>query len=217
MRLKICGITELAQAIAIAELGVDTLGFICVADSPRYLEATRIQQITSKLPKQVSKIGVFVNQTVETIVTVLETAGLTGIQLHGDETPSQCAQLREILPRVEIIKAFRYRDKKSLATLEEYLPYIDTILVDTYQKNVYGGTGKTLDWQQLRDFRPKRPWLLAGGLNADNILLALQTVHCDGFDVSSGVEISPGKKDLAKVRHLVSILNSYKSSLPSSN
>lgn len=217
MRLKICGITKLTQALAITELGVDTLGFVCVANSPRYLPAAQIRQITSQLPKQVSKIGVFVNETIETILTVLEIAGLTGVQLHGDETPSYCAQLREVLPPVEIIKAFRYRDSQSLAFLQDYLPYVDTIIVDTYQKNVYGGTGKTFDWQQLRDFRPKKPWLLAGGVNADNILLALQTLHCDGFDVSSGVEVTPGNKDLNKVQQLVSLLNSCKSSLPSSN
>lgn len=210
MRLKICGITNLEQAEAIASLGVDTLGFICVNDSPRYVKAEDIKVITSKLPSEISKVGVFVNQRVEEIVNIVTEAGLTAIQLHGDETPSVCAQLRELLPDREIIKVFRYQNQDSLAHLDDYLSLIDTILLDTYQKEVYGGTGKTFNWSELADFRPPRPWLLAGGLNSENVVLALNTLKCDGIDVSSGVESQPGEKDLNKIQQFLDHLNSVK-------
>ncbi len=208
MRLKICGITNPEQAEAIASLGVDTLGFICVKNSPRYVNAKEIKAITDKLPSEMSKVGVFVNQTEEEIVNIVQEGGLTAIQLHGDEPPSVCARLRELLPDLEIIKVFRYQNRDSLARLDDYLSLIDTILLDTYQKEVYGGTGKTFNWSELVDFRPSRPWLLAGGLNSENVLLALNTLKCDGLDVSSSVESQPGEKDLNKIRQLLDHLNS---------
>lgn len=217
MRLKICGITRLEQAEAIASLGVDTLGFICVKDSPRYINPEQIKAITSKLPLQISKIGVFVNENIEEIVSIVQAGGLTGIQLHGDEPPTLCEQLRQILPEREIIKVFRYQNPDSLNNLEDYLSFIDTILLDTYQKDVYGGTGKTFNWSELADFRPIRPWLLAGGLTPENVLLALNTLKCDGIDVSSGVESHPGEKDLNKIKQLLQHLNSVKIPLHSSN
>lgn len=217
MRLKICGITNLIQAEAIASLGVDTLGFICVKDSPRYINPEEIKAITSQLPSETSKVGVFVNQSVEEIVNITKEGGLTAIQLHGDETPSFCAKLREFLPDREIIKVFRYQNSDSLANLDDYLSLVDTILLDTYQKEVYGGTGKTFNWSELADFRPSRPWLLAGGLNPENVILALNTLKCDGIDLSSGVESNPGEKDLNKIKQLLQHLNSIKIPLHSSN
>ncbi|WP_330202686.1 phosphoribosylanthranilate isomerase [Cyanobacterium sp. Dongsha4] len=217
MRLKICGITSVEQADAIASLGVDTLGFICVENSPRYIKSEQIKTITSKISSEISKVGVFVNQSIENILDIVEKAGLTGIQLHGDEPPSMCTTLRESLPDLEIIKVFRYQNSDSLAKLDDYLSVIDTILLDTYQKDMYGGTGKTFNWSELADFRPPRPWLLAGGLTPDNVLLALNTLKCDGIDVSSGVETNPGEKDLNKIKLLLEHLNSFKVPLHSSN
>ncbi|MGI0483514.1 phosphoribosylanthranilate isomerase [Geminocystis sp. CENA526] len=208
MRVKICGITDLQQAISIVSLGVDTLGFICVKQSPRYIEEKKIQEIIKALPSQISKVGVFVNEDIDNIVNIVRETGLTAIQLHGDETPTICTQLRELLPDREIIKVFRYQNEDSLALLPEYIPFIDTILLDAFQEGVYGGTGKTLNWTELDNFRPSRPWLLAGGLTADNVTIALKTLQCDGFDLSSGVEISAGNKDLEKIKQLLNNLNS---------
>ena len=199
MRLKICGITNDQQAIEIVNLGIDTLGFICFAQSPRYITPSQIKNIISVLPPHISTVGVFVNEDVPKMVEIVQQTGLTAIQLHGEETINHCQQLREALPEIEMIKAFRYQNSQSLRTLEEYLPVIDTILLDAYQSGVYGGTGKQINWQQLKDFRPYRPWLLAGGLNPDNSIEALNTVSCDGLDISSGVEISPGNKDINKI------------------
>jgi phosphoribosylanthranilate isomerase len=207
MRVKICGITDLEQGLAIANLGADTLGFICVEKSPRYVNNEIIKNIIQQLPKEISKIGVFVNENIDNVIKIVQETGLTGIQLHGEESPAICAQLREFLSDIEIIKAFRCQNSESLTLLNSYIPVIDTILLDAYQQGVYGGTGKTLNWLQLADFRPSRPWLLAGGINTDNVLTALETVECDGIDVSSGVEISPRNKDLEKVRLLFQKLN----------
>ncbi|WP_373480074.1 phosphoribosylanthranilate isomerase [Geminocystis sp.] len=217
MRVKICGITTLEQGLAIINLGADTLGFICVTQSPRYVNNEIIKNIILQLPKEISKIGVFVNENIENIIKTVQETGLTGIQLHGDENPAICAQLREFLPDIEVIKAFRYQNSESLALLESYIPVIDTILLDAYEEGIYGGTGKTFNWLHLADFRPSRPWLLAGGINPDNVLSALENLKCDGIDVSSGVEISAGNKDLEKVKQLFQQLNSVKNELYSSN
>lgn len=217
MRIKICGITSLRQSLAIANLGADTLGFICVQKSPRYVTNEIIKNIIQQLPNEISKVGIFVNEDINKIIKTVEETGLTAIQLHGEENPAICFQLGEFLPDIEIIKAFRYQNLESLALLKDYIPVIDTILLDAYQEGVYGGTGKTLNWLQLNNFRPSRPWLLAGGINPDNVLNALEMVKCDGIDVSSGVEISPGNKDLEKVRQLFQQLNTLKDKLNSSN
>lgn len=211
MRVKICGITDLQQAISIESLGVDTLGFICVKKSPRYIQEDEIKKIIRVLSSPMSKVGVFVNLEIENIVKIVKNTGLTAVQLHGDETPNLCAQLRELLPDIEIIKAFRYQNADSLSLLSEYSPFIDTILLDAFQEGIYGGTGKTLNWQELQNFRPSRPWLLAGGLTPDNVMLAFKILQCDGIDLSSGVEISAGNKDLEKIKLLLNNLNQVKS------
>ncbi|BAQ62427.1 phosphoribosylanthranilate isomerase [Geminocystis sp. NIES-3708] len=217
MRVKICGITNLEQGLAIVNSGADTLGFICVAKSPRYVNNEIIKNIIQQLPKEISKIGIFVNENIDNLIKTVQETGLTGIQLHGEESTAFCAQLREFLPDIEIIKAFRYQNPESLALLDSYIPVIDTILLDAYQQGVYGGTGKILNWLELLNFRPSRPWLLAGGINPDNVLNALEILKCDGIDVSSGVEISPGNKDLDKIRQLFQKLNTLKNQLNSSN
>lgn len=216
MRLKICGICDLNQASAIAQMGADTLGFISVKDSPRYITPDKIKEIVKILPTEISKVGVFVNASGEEIVKIVEESNITAIQLHGDEKPSLCAELRDLFPDIEIIKVFRYQNRESLQSLDDYIPFIDTILLDTYQENTYGGTGKTFNWAELTDFRPSRPWLIAGGLNPNNVLDALKTLKCDGVDVSSGVEISPGNKNLNRVGELVQHLNSLRKPLNSS-
>ena len=134
---------------------------------------------------------------------------MTGVQLHGDETPEYCDRLRQLLPvEIELIKAFRIKSAASLADVEAYCYCIDTIHLDAYHPQMLGGTGKTLDWQDLQKFKPTLPWLLAGGLTPDNILEPLDRLSINGIDLSSGVERSPGDKDLAKVSQLFDKLRS---------
>jgi phosphoribosylanthranilate isomerase len=202
MRIKICGITTLEQGQAIATHGATALGFICVPNSPRYVTAEQIKLIVDGLPKNIDKIGVFANESVEKIVLISQTSGLTGVQLHADESPDFCQKLRQELTKIEIIKALRIRNLDDLENAVIYANYVDTLLLDAYHPQQLGGTGLTLDWNLLQNFNPGCPWFLAGGLTPDNIIDALNQVKPDGIDLSSGVEIAPGNKDLDKVARL---------------
>lgn len=199
MRVKICGITQPEQSNAIASLGATALGFICVPTSPRYVTTAQIQAAVAQLPANIDKIGVFANATIPEISQTVIDSGLTGVQLHGDELPEFCYQLRQSLSQVEIIKALRVRSLEHLETAVTYTKYVDTLLLDAYHPQQLGGTGQTLDWDMLQQFSPSCPWFLAGGLTPDNIVAALTQVNPSGIDLSSGVENSPGDKDLDKV------------------
>ena len=205
MRVKICGITKVEQGIAIARLGAQSLGFICVPASPRYVSPETIRLIVEQLPENVDRIGVFANSTIDNICQVVAESNLTGVQLHGDETAEYCDRLREFLPGIEMIKALRVKTSETLDTAAVYATHVDTLLLDAYHPEQLGGTGKTLDWQMLAEFRPSCPWLLAGGLRPDNVLSAIASLsdnNFSGVDLSSGVEIAPGDKDLTKVAKL---------------
>ncbi|MEG3850660.1 phosphoribosylanthranilate isomerase [Microcoleus sp. herbarium19] len=213
MRVKICGITKAEQAIAIARLGAQSLGFICVQASPRYVSPQTIRLIVEQLPENVDRIGVFANSTIDNICQVVAESNLTGAQLHGDETAQYCRRLRELLPGIEIIKALRVRNCETLESAAVYSVGVDTLLLDAYHPDQLGGTGKTLDWQMLAEFKPQCPWLLAGGLRPDNLLRAIGSLsdnNFSGVDLSSGVEISPGDKDLTLVAKLFEQLKKIK-------
>ncbi|MEL6603294.1 MAG: phosphoribosylanthranilate isomerase [Cyanobacteria bacterium J06614_10] len=210
LQVKICGITTVEQGCAIAELGASALGYICVPKSPRYVSPADIAPITAAVSAcypAVRHFGVFANEAVDRIVAIAQTAGLTVIQLHGDETPAFCKQLRAALSEaglsaLQLVKALRIRTAADLKLAERYEPCVDMLLLDAYHPKQLGGTGKTLDWQTLQRFSPRCPWYLAGGLNPDNIQRALSMLSPDGIDLSSGVERAPGEKDLSRVRQL---------------
>ncbi len=231
MRIKICGITKVEQGLAIAQMGATALGFICVPASARYVALKQLSELVAPLPKSINRIGVFAGATLGEILDAVEAGNLTGVQLHADESPEFCQQLRQMLPEIEIIKALRVRSHSDLVQAERYTDSVETLLLDAYHPHLLGGTGKTLDWLSLREFRPPFPWLLAGGLTPENILDALrQITGCDraadasashpqknftqkcglsGIDLSSGVERSPGDKDLAKVAKLFENLSIF--------
>jgi len=202
LRVKICGITNLEQGRAIAKLGATALGFILVPSSPRYISPESLISIIPYLPAPVEAIGVFANSSREEIVEIVRATGLSAVQLHGQETPDYCRELRQQLPTVELIKALRIRNAKDLENTINYETVVDTLLLDAYHPQLLGGTGHTLDWSMLQNFTPTRPWFLAGGLSPDNILEALSKVSPQGIDLSSSVELAPGNKDLAKVEKL---------------
>lgn len=213
MRVKICGITKIEQGMTIAGLGADALGFICVPASPRYVSPETIRLIVEHLPATVDRIGVFANSTIENICQVVASSNLTGVQLHGDETAEYADRLRELLPKIEIIKALRVKTPETLEMANMYAIHVDTLLLDAYHPDQLGGTGKTLDWKMLAEFRPSCPWLLAGGLRPDNVLNAIGSFagnNFSGIDLSSGVEIAPGDKDLTKVADLFDRLKKIK-------
>jgi phosphoribosylanthranilate isomerase len=143
----------------------------------------------------------------------VEIAGLNAVQLHGDESPEFCIELRSQLSeinnktntKIKLIKAFRVKDQAGLVHAQLFSEVVDALLLDAYDPKMAGGTGKTLDWQMLRDFAPNCDWWLAGGLSPENVAQAIALVSPSGLDVSSGVERSAGDKDLDKVRKFVAI------------
>lgn len=215
VQVKICGIKSVEQGRAIAELGATALGYICVQKSPRYIAAEAIAPIITAvhaIAPKVEHFGVFANAPLADIILTTQTAGLTVLQLHGDETPATCQLLRDALkhaerPKVKLVKAVRVRAAEDLETARSYEPYVDMLLLDAYHPDQLGGTGKTLDWPTLKAFSPNRPWFLAGGLTPYNIQTALSQLSPNGIDLSSGVERSPGDKDLDKVRQLFEQIN----------
>lgn len=216
LRVKICGITKPDQGHAIAEAGASMLGFICVPVSPRYVTPAQIAQVVATLPLSPDTgrpgcecVGVFVNASLEVIQETVAIAQLTGVQLHGDESPEFCRQLKQLLPDLELIKALRIPSAEALNQANLYDQAVDTLLLDAYHPTLSGGTGKTIDWGSLQHFQPTRPWLLAGGLTPDNVLEALQLTHPTGIDLSSGVELSPGIKDLQKINQLFTVLKTF--------
>ncbi|MDJ0516626.1 MAG: phosphoribosylanthranilate isomerase [Trichodesmium sp. MO_231.B1] len=215
MRVKICGITKLEQGQAIAQMGATALGFICFPKSPRYITPENIRNIVEKLPINIDKIGVFVNPEINLLSEIIINTKLNGIQLHGDESPEFCYQLRQLIPNnIEIIKALRIKSPQDLTKANTYENYVDTLLLDAYHPDKLGGTGQTLDWKIIEEFNPTFPWLLAGGLTPENVITAIQQFilvsepkiefnhkFC-GIDLSSGVETAPGDKNLVKVKKL---------------
>lgn len=208
MRIKICGITIVEQGIAIAQMGATDLGFICVPGSPRHLSLSKLQPLVEELANHANTVGVFADFSVATIAHVVALTNLDTVQLHGTESVEFCQELRQALPETEIIKAWRVRSNSDLDLVQAYSHVVDALLLDAYHPDALGGTGQTLDWQQLCDFQPSIPWLLAGGLHPDNIDIALSQLHPDGIDLSSGVEVSPGNKNLDLVDRLFTNLQS---------
>ena len=208
LRVKICGLTIPEQGRSIAQLGATALGFICAPASPRYVSPEQIAAIVTALPVAASGlpnsdcIGVFVNASLEAICQTVTVGQLNGVQLHGDESVEFCDQLRQRLPAIELIKALRIRTADALIQANAYAGWVDTLLLDTYDPTLPGGTGKTLDWSSLRQFQPDCPWFLAGGLTPDNVLDALRQAQPHGIDLSSGVEYTPGNKNLREVARL---------------
>lgn len=208
LRVKICGITQVAQGVAIAKLGASALGFICVSGTPRYVSPQQIRAIVEQLPsdsatgEMVDRVGVFLNASLKEICEVVAIANLNSVQLHGTESPEFCYQLRTALPGIETIKALRINVPEALSQASFYEGWVDALLLDAYHPDLPGGTGATLDWSTLQSFRPVCPWLLAGGLNPDNVLKALSLACPDGIDLSSGVENAPGDKNLEQVAML---------------
>ncbi|MGB3768803.1 MAG: phosphoribosylanthranilate isomerase [Phormidesmis sp.] len=210
MQVKICGITSVEQGCAIAGLGATALGYICVKKSPRYISPQTIAPIVMAVSDEwpdVQHFGVFADDSLLSILDIVKQVGLTTVQLHGDETTATCHLLRDALkesglPKVKLVKAFRIQSAEDLEAVHSYEPYVDALLLDAYHPDQLGGTGKTLDWQALQKFSPGRPWFLAGGLTPENVQMALAQISPNGIDLSSGVERSPGDKDLEKVRSL---------------
>ena len=200
MLVKICGITRAVDAEAAVAAGAQALGFVFWPGSPRRVDPATARRIARALPPFVLRIGVFVDARREELARVAEEVGLDLLQLHGNEPPELLADL----PR-RAIKSVRVGDDFAVEDALRYEGRAAAILLDTrVEGGLPGGTGQTFDWTRVRSVREKASFLmLAGGLNAGNVRVALTAVRPDGVDVSSGVESAPGRKDAEKVRAFV--------------
>ncbi len=200
-KVKICGITNLEDALLSVKFGADALGFNFYPKSPRYILPDKAREIIEQLPKEVLRVGVFVNECLDKIYQIAKTAKLDSIQLHGEETPEFVREARAKI-NLEIIKAFRLSENFQP---EDVLQYeADAILLDAYSPNEHGGTGETFDWEiakKVQDIFPKM--YLAGGLSAKNIHEAIEKIHPFAVDACSLLERDKGLKDLQKVRNFI--------------
>lgn len=194
VKVKICGITNIEDAMAAVDFGADALGFVFVKKSPRYIQPKKAAQIIDELPLFIQTVGVFANETTENIEAVISMARLDLAQLHGDEPPAMCKLSRRV------IKAIRVKSLESLAPLGEYGRHVSAFLLDTYTPEKLGGTGMIFNWDVAVEAKQFGQIILAGGLTTDNVAEAVRHVTPYGVDVSSGVELKKGKKDLDKVR-----------------
>ncbi|WP_305046108.1 phosphoribosylanthranilate isomerase [Geoalkalibacter sp.] len=192
VRVKICGLTRLEDALHAVANGADALGFVFYAGSPRYVSPARAAAIIEALPPFVSSVGLFVNEAPQRINEIAEQCRLDLLQLHGDETPEACR-----LSGRRVIKALRVRDAASLAAAADYP--VSALLLDAWVAGHYGGTGATFNWELAAAQARRGAVILAGGLTPDNVAAAIQVVRPFAVDVSSGVESAPGHKDPDKV------------------
>lgn len=196
-KVKICGITNLEDAELSVKFGADALGFNFYQKSPRYISPQNAREIIEKLPAEVLKVGVFVNESLEKIAEIAEIAKLNALQLHSEETPEFAKELK-LKTNLEIIKAFRVSPEFKP---EDVLQYeVDAILLDAYNPKEHGGTGETFDWEiakKVQEIFPKM--YLAGGLNQENITRAIRIVKPFALDSCSCLEYEKGKKDKVKV------------------
>jgi phosphoribosylanthranilate isomerase len=197
VKVKICGITTGDDAALAAAAGADMIGLMFYAGSPRRVTTAVAAEIARALPAPVLRVGVFVNPTEAEVVQAIEACGLNLLQFHGEESPRFCTQFG-----LMSVKAFRIRDAQSLAALPDYPT--DAWLLDAYSAAAHGGTGERFNWDlALRAKQAGRPIFLAGGLTPENVAGAVRHVQPFAVDVSSGVEIAPGRKDAAKVHAFV--------------
>jgi len=199
MRVKVCGITRLEDAELAASLGAWGIGFILWPKSPRFVDPGVAAGIARVMRRRLETVGVFVNQPLDEVERLADAIGVSHIQLHGDEGPSFCAAVAQ-RTGAKVIKAVRIGHASDLRDLERF--HTDYHLLDTASKGQYGGTGRTWDWSLLAQRRAKIPFLLAGGLNPDNVAEAIAAVRPWAVDVSSGIESEPGVKDHAKLQAL---------------
>ncbi len=197
-KVKICGITNLEDALLSAKFGADALGFNFYEKSPRYIAPEKARKIIEQLSANVLKVGVFVNESLEKIIETASIAKLDALQLHGEETPAFASKLKS-QTNLEIIKAFRVSPKFKPDDVLQYK--VDAILLDAYSAKEHGGTGETFDWEiakRVREIFPKM--YLAGGLSQENVADAIFEVKPFAVDACSCLESIKGRKDLAKIK-----------------
>jgi phosphoribosylanthranilate isomerase len=218
--VKICGTTNLYDAQAGLAAGADALGFI-FAPSSRRIEIDQAAEIISSLTDDIERIGIFVNETPARVAEMVQQAGLTGVQLHGDEPADEMLQYRQALGQRKIIKTLQacelLNSPESLNSYVRTRQSVDAILLDAGSPTQRGGTGQTFDWTAaapiVAKIRAQMPVIIAGGLNPENVVEAVRLFAPWGVDVISGVERETGKKDEAKLRSFVGAVRQTQAAL----
>lgn len=216
--IKICGITRISDAEAVSGMGADCLGFIFSTDSPRKISLEKARSITGGSGKA-SKTGVFVNEKTAMVRKYIEQLGLDNVQLSGDEGIVYIKELKRAVPGVKIIKAIRIREDTGSRPLQlkeaikSFNGAADYILLDSYDKDKYGGTGKTIDWQLIKGLAGTGCLILSGGLDHENIYDAIRVTEPFGVDASSRLETAPGIKDLKYVEKFINEVRRYEKQL----
>lgn len=196
LKVKICGITSPADALAAAEAGADALGFMFYPPSPRFISNAAACEIIRELPPFIARVGVFVDPTEEQVRQAIAETGIDALQFHGNETPDFCRRFG-----LKTLKAFRVRDAESLRETITFTA--EAWLLDSYVAGQLGGTGARFNWDLATEAAQRHCVILAGGLTPENAAEAVRKVRPYGLDVSSGVESAPGRKDTAKVRAFI--------------
>jgi phosphoribosylanthranilate isomerase len=198
VKVKICGITNLQDALLSARAGADIVGFI-FAESKRRMTPEAAAKIAGKIPKKVLKAGVFVNEDVRKVNSVIKKAKLDIVQLSGNESVNYIKKIKN----AAIIKVIRIKDKSNLLKkIRIYEDYVDLFLFDTYLRNTYGGTGRTFNWNIVKNLKTRKPFFVAGGITPENVCSLLEIKGIHGVDVGSGAETRPGKKSRDKIKRL---------------
>jgi phosphoribosylanthranilate isomerase len=203
-QIKICGLKEVDEAVQCAELGANAIGMVFYDKSPRFLSDNQARNICNALPDAVGKIGVFVDESFDGIMGKVHRCGLTGIQLHGMESPELIDRL--IHENLLVIKGLFIQKEPNILNVSLYKA--SAYLVECGKGKLPGGNAMTWNWSQAFDFGKKNPFILAGGLDPANVVEAISRCFPDAVDVSSGVEISPGKKDIGKVKDFIAATHS---------
>lgn len=198
-QVKICGLTDAAQAAAVAALGAAAVGLVFFPKSPRHLRREQALSICRALPESVRRVGVFVDERFESILEMAAFCGLDAVQLHGHEPPEKVERLRR--EGLLVIKALFIRRPPGLADASAYRP--SGFLVECGAGTLPGGNAQTWAWSEARPLADRHPLILAGGLGPENVAQAVEQAQPDAVDLSSGVEAAPGVKDLRKVAALM--------------
>ncbi len=205
MEIKICGIRREEDIEIVNKYLPNYIGFIFVKKSKRYVEPLIVKKLVGKLDKRIKKVGVFVNESLESIEEIKKICKLDVIQLHGEESVELCSKVEG-----EVWKALRVKDKESIEReCGVYYKYVDKILLDTYSSGNHGGTGETFDWEIARELTSKYSIVLAGGINETNVVEAIKKVPAKIIDVASGSETN-GVKDEEKIEKIIKNIRGIK-------
>tara|TARA_Y100000287_G_scaffold177103_1_gene168475 strand:+ start:45 stop:701 length:657 start_codon:yes stop_codon:yes gene_type:complete len=208
--IKICGLTSVEQALQVAQLGANAIGIISVEESPRYISAEIKKKIFNSLESfypNVERVSVVKNCPIDLIIeNFLGKPSENIIQLHGDEDIDYCKKIRKRIPNIGIWKAFRIKTAKDLDKIKPFEDFVDAVLLDSWNKETYGGSGKKIKSMYLKNLKFSKPWWLAGGISIEWLDEILTDIKPDGLDISSSIEISPGLKNIKKTEQLFKFL-----------